>query len=54
VETTVPAGSSALTYDAASGTYTYTWKTLKTARGCVDLVLRFRDGSQLTARFNLR
>lgn len=54
VETTVAAGSSALRYDAASATYTYTWKTARSARGCTDLVLRFRDGSELRARFGLR
>jgi hypothetical protein len=45
---------SALSYDLVSNQYTYLWKTLKTATGCRELVLRFRDGSELRAVFNLR
>lgn len=53
VEQTVTAGSSGLSYDAASGTYTCTWKTTKTP-GCKELVLELRDGSDLRATFKLR
>jgi hypothetical protein len=53
VEQTVSANSPALSYDGTSGQYTYVWKTPRTT-GCRDLVLRFRDGSELTSRFLLR
>jgi hypothetical protein len=53
IEQTVTAGSSGLSYDRASGTYTYVWKSPK-APGCRELALRLRDGSELRARFNLR
>ena len=46
--------SSALSYDSVNGQYTYLWKTVKTDTGCRELVLRFRDGSELRAVFNLR
>jgi hypothetical protein len=53
-----PAGGattgSPLTYDAKSGTYTYVWRTTTAMKGCRDLVLGFRDGSQLRTLFNLR
>ncbi len=54
VEQTVEADSSALAYDAASATYTYIWKTPRAFKGCSDLILRLRDGSELRANFNLR
>ena len=54
IEQTVSPGGSTLTYDSSAGTYTWVWKTPKAATGCRDLVLRFRDGSELTARFELR
>jgi hypothetical protein len=54
IEHTVAAGTSTLTYDVASGQYTYKWKTTTAMKGCRDLVLRFRDGSQLRTLFNLR
>ena len=53
VEQTLPASSSALTYDAVSATYTYTWKTAKIP-GCIDVLLKMRDGSELRAKFKLR
>jgi hypothetical protein len=53
VEQTVSPGGSALTYDARTDLYTWVWKSPKVT-GCRDLVLRFRDGSELTARFQLR
>ncbi len=42
-----------LSYDAATGQYTFIWRTPADAAGCHELVLRFRDGSQLVARFDL-
>jgi hypothetical protein len=54
VEQTVTAGSSSLSYDAASNQYVYIWKTDKTFTGCRDLVLRFRDGSALRTRFSFK
>ncbi|NEK57019.1 hypothetical protein GCU56_03920 [Geodermatophilus sabuli] len=54
VEESVAASNSGLTYDAASQTYSYVWKTARTDTGCRELVLRFRDGSTLTATFRLR
>jgi Tol biopolymer transport system component len=54
VEQTVSPGGATLSYDTSAGTYTWVWKTPKGTTGCRDLVLRFRDGSELTARFQLR
>ena len=54
IEQTSPSGGGSLSYDAASQQYTYLWRTDKSWRGCRDLVLRFRDGSSVTARFTLR
>ena len=54
IEQTVSDTKSALEYDAASGQYTYKWKTSTTLKGCRDLVLKFRDGSQLRTLYNLR
>jgi hypothetical protein len=54
IEQTSPSGGGSLSYDAASQTYTYLWRTDKGWRGCRDLVLRFRDGSSVAARFTLR
>jgi hypothetical protein len=48
------AAASALTYDAASATYTYTWRTTTAMKGCRDLVLKFRDGTSLTTVYSLR
>jgi hypothetical protein len=54
IEQSVKSTTSALTYDPGSTQYTYTWRTATTMKGCRDLVLRFRDGSQLRILFNLR
>lgn len=54
VEQTVSAPASALRYDAAARSYVYVWKTDRARTGCTDLVLRFRDGSELRAAFLLR
>ena len=52
VETTISAGRSGLSYDTASGQYTYVWKTDKQWAGkCGVLTLTFTDGSQHTANF---
>jgi len=59
IEQTVSAGSSSLTYDAATDRYTYVWKTAKSwsvAPGgpCRTLVLAFDDGSEREAWFTFR
>ncbi len=54
IEQTVTVGGSSLSYDASSGRYTYVWKTEKSWTGCRDLVLRFRDGTTLRARFQFK
>jgi uncharacterized protein len=52
---TEAAGGSGLTYDAATDTYTYIWKTQKTWAGtCRELDLTFRDGTFRTADFVFR
>ncbi|GAA2394685.1 hypothetical protein GCM10010170_108810 [Dactylosporangium salmoneum] len=52
VESTVTAGSSSLTYDAASDQYTYVWKTQKDqAKTCGRLVVTLIDGTTHTADF---
>jgi hypothetical protein len=51
IETTVSAGSSGLSYDAASDTYTYVWKTQKGWTGCRQLVVEFDDGTVERANF---
>ena len=51
IETTVSAGSSGLSYDAASDTYTYVWKTHKGWTGCRQLVVEFDDGTVERANF---
>jgi uncharacterized membrane protein len=52
LEETSTAGASGLTYDAASGRYTYVWKTQKTWSGtCKRFVLKLIDGSEHTADF---
>ncbi len=43
-----------LAYNAGTDTYTYTWKTLKTYRGCRTLTLSLRDGTTHTATFRFR
>jgi hypothetical protein len=55
VEQTVTAGASGLTYDPASGQYTYTWKTdKKWAGSCRQLVIRLVDGSEHIALFQFK
>jgi TolB protein len=51
IETTVSASSSGLSYDAASDTYTYVWKTHKGWTGCRQLVVEFDDGTVERANF---
>ncbi|HEX5632861.1 MAG TPA: PxKF domain-containing protein [Gemmatimonadales bacterium] len=53
IEETVTAGESSLTYDAASGEYTYVWKTERAWAGtCRDFTLALNDGSApKTVRF---
>ena len=48
----VTAGNSRLSYDAATMTYTYVWKTEKTwANTCPELQVRLTDGTLEKARF---
>lgn len=55
VEQTLSAGGSGLTYDAASGLYTYVWKTDKAWAGtCRQLVLTFADGTVARANFKFK
>ena len=50
-----PAGGSGLTYDAASGQYTYVWKTEKTWAGtCRVLSLRLTDETEHRAAFKFK
>jgi hypothetical protein len=52
IEETVTAGSSSLSYDPATDTYTYVWKTAKTwAASCRQLTLTLNDGTQHAALF---
>lgn len=49
------AGSSGLTYDAATDTYAYVWKTEKSWAGsCRQLVVRLADRSEQVANFKFR
>jgi hypothetical protein len=55
VETTSTAGSSSLSYDQATGIYTYVWKTDKTwANSCRSFQLVLSDGTKHTAVFKFR
>jgi hypothetical protein len=55
VEETVTAGANALTYDVASDTYKYVWKTDKSwAVTCRQLVLKLTDGTFHRANFKFR
>jgi hypothetical protein len=55
IEQTVTAGASSLSYDAASGQYSYTWKTDKAwANTCRQLTMRLVDGSEHVALFQFR
>ncbi|HLO29831.1 MAG TPA: PxKF domain-containing protein, partial [Anaerolineales bacterium] len=52
IEETVTAGSSGLSYDALTDTYTYTWKTDKAwANSCRQLVVKLNDGTLHRANF---
>jgi hypothetical protein len=50
---TVTAGGSSLTYDAATDTYTYVWKTDKKWRGCREFQMDLTDSTTHTAYFSL-
>jgi hypothetical protein len=55
IEETVTSGQSGLSYDSASGRYTYVWKTdPKWAASCRQLVLRLADGTEHRANFTFR
>ena len=55
LESAASAGQTGLTYDAATGRYTYVWKTQKSWTGqCRTFVLLLDDGSQHTAEFRFR
>jgi hypothetical protein len=55
VEETVTAGSSSLSYDAETDTYTYVWKTEKSWAGtCRKLIVRLNDGSEHLAFFKFK
>jgi CSLREA domain-containing protein len=55
IDQTVSAGSSSLSYDAATDRYTYVWKTNKAWKGtCRMLVVRFIDGSEYYAKFRFK
>jgi hypothetical protein len=52
IEETITAGASGLSYDAASDTYTYIWKTSKAWAGaCRQFNLRLNDGTEHKANF---
>jgi hypothetical protein len=52
VEQTTTAGSSSLSYDAATSTYTYIWKTEKSWAGtCRQVTVQFIDGQTYTLNF---
>ena len=54
IETTVTAGGSSLSYDAAANRYQYTWKTQKGWVGCRRLELQLVDGSVHVANFRFK
>ena len=55
VEITVTAGGSTLNYDPLAGQYIYVWKTNAAWAGsCRELQVKFNDGEQYAARFNMR
>jgi hypothetical protein len=55
VEETVAAGGSALSYDEATDTYTYVWKTDKAWSGtCRQLIVQLADGTFHLASFRLK
>jgi len=55
IEQTVTAGSSSLSYDASTDTYTYVWKTEKVWAGtCRQLVVKLNDGTFHRANFKFK
>jgi hypothetical protein len=55
VTETVTAGGSSLSYDAATDTYTYVWKTDGSWAGtCRQLVIQLKDGCAHRANFKFR
>jgi len=55
IEQTVAAGSSGLSYNASTATYTYVWKTNKAWAGtCRQLILNFDDGTSYLAYFKFK
>ncbi len=54
LEETASPGSTALSYDAASDTYTYVWKTSKTWDGCRRLIVTLTDGTTHEALFQFK
>jgi predicted extracellular nuclease len=55
IEETVTTGASGLQYDAATGTYTYVWKTLKSwNRTCRHFTLQLDDGTVRSADFEFK
>jgi hypothetical protein len=55
IEETVTAGSSSLSYDAATDIYTYVWKTDKAWKGtCRQLIVRLNDGTDHIAHFKFK
>ena len=55
IEPTVTAGRSSLSYDAATDTYTYVWRTEKSWAGtCRGLIVKLSDGSDHMALFEFR
>lgn len=55
IEQTLTPGASSLTFDDASGIYTYVWKTEKVWAGsCRTLTVRLNDGTVRTALFSFR
>ncbi|WP_426321998.1 OmpL47-type beta-barrel domain-containing protein [Microbacterium sp. E-13] len=50
---TVVAGGTALVYDTQAGRFQYNWKTPKST-GCMDVIVRSTDGSELKAQFRLK
>lgn len=55
IEETVTAGSSSLSYDPSTDTYTYVWKTDKAwANTCRQLVVKLNDGTYHQANFKFK
>ena len=55
IENTVTAGNSTLSYDSATGQYSYVWKAEKSWKGtCRMLVVRLNDNTEHLAKFRFR